>query len=84
MVLKISCRQMMLAPAAAAVRIIASALSTFSRGSIEHRIWIKPSFSIEFTRVDQPATQSANCEFFSTQFSLGFAAVATEGALNAE
>ena len=39
---------------------------------------------MEFTRVDQLATQSANCEFFSTQFSLGFAAVATEGELNAE
>jgi hypothetical protein len=70
---------MIRAPRAAASRIIASALSTFSGGSIELRIWTKPSLSMAFTRVDQLAAQSANCKFFSSQFSLGLAAVAAEG-----
>ena len=39
---------------------------------------------MEFTRVDQLPAQSAYCEFFSAQFSLGFATVATEGDSNAE
>src|ERR1700730_8992731 len=75
---------MIRAPSEAALRIIASALSTFSSGLIEHRIWIKPSFSMEFTRVDQLFTQSPYCDFFSVQFSLGFAIVAMECHLNAE
>src|SRR5271165_4451548 len=73
---------MIFAPSEAACRIILSALSTFSSGLIEHRIWTKPSFSMEFTRVDQLRAQRASCDFFS--ISLGFAPVATEGDLNAE
>src|SRR6202035_5784129 len=75
---------MILAPSETALRIIASALSTLSSGLIEHRIWIKPSFSMELTRIDQLFAQSAYCDFFSIQFSLGFATVAMECHFNAE
>src|ERR1700736_6288282 len=75
---------MIFAPSEAAWRIIVSALPTLSSGLIEHRIWTKPSFSMEFTRVDQPRAQRASCNFFSIQFSLGFARDATEVNLNAE
>ena len=78
-VVKISWRQMILAPSAAAARGSFFCLVHIFSGLIEQRIWTKPSLSMELTSVNQLAAQSAYCKFFSVQFSLGFAAVATEG-----